>query len=52
MEQEAEEMGWGDGWFSQPWDEEDYELDPEREWKKFTWSGDELVPLDSMIESD
>lgn len=47
MEQN-EEMGWGDDWFAQPWDEEEYEADPEREWERVTWVEDLLVPLDSI----
>jgi hypothetical protein len=52
MEQETEEVGQGDEWFALPWDDEDYEVDPEREWERFTWLEDLLVPLDSVSKSD
>lgn len=46
-EQEVEGVGWTDDWFAQPWDDEDYEPDLERQWEKMTWVDDLLVPLDS-----
>ena len=50
MEQETEEMGWGEEWFAEAWDDEDYEVDPEREWERVTWVEDNVVPLDSYLK--
>lgn len=47
---ENEERGWGDDWFMDAWDDEDYEVDPEREWERMMWVGDDLMPLDDYLK--
>lgn len=49
-EVEREERGWGDDWFMDAWDDEDYEVDPEREWERMMWVGDDLMPLDDYLK--
>lgn len=49
-EMEVEGMAWDDDRFMEPWDEGEYEVDPEREWGKFDWLDDELVPVDSILK--
>lgn len=49
-ELEREDWGWDHDRFMEPWDESEYEPDPEREWEGVTWVGDELVPLDSVLK--
>lgn len=49
-EVEGECEPWGDDWFADAWDDEDYEVDPEREWERVTWVEDNVVPLDSYLK--
>lgn len=47
---EEDDLAWDDDYFTEAWDDEDYEPDPEREWERMTWVDDLLVPLDSYLE--
>lgn len=49
-EVEGECEPWGDDWFADAWDDDDYEVDPEREWERVTWVDDNVVPLDSYLK--